>query len=176
MLLSGKKKINDEIDSIMGNNTWVVANLLPRCKPLGCKWIFKRKMKVYGTIENFKARQVIEGFKQKLKIGYFYTYAHVARINTIRLLIALTSIHILIIHQIDVKTTFLNCELDEEVLKKFNYFDCTLKSTHMDTSEKLKPNNGKVVSQLEYSRVIGCVMYAMTCIMDGVAFEVGKLS
>ncbi|GKE52728.1 zinc finger, CCHC-type containing protein, partial [Tanacetum coccineum] len=64
----------------------------------------------------------------------------------------------------------------EKVLKKFNYFDCTPVSTLMDTSEKLMPNNGQVVSQLEYSRVIGCLMYAMTCTMPDIAFEVGKLS
>ncbi|GKD83352.1 hypothetical protein Tco_1350191, partial [Tanacetum coccineum] len=46
-----KETINDEMDSIMGNNTWVLADLLSGCKPLGCKWIFKRKLKVDGTIE-----------------------------------------------------------------------------------------------------------------------------
>ncbi|GJZ22732.1 zinc finger, CCHC-type containing protein [Tanacetum coccineum] len=56
----------------------------------------------------------------------------------------------------------------EKVLKKFNYFDCT--------SEKLMPNNGHAVSQLEYSRVTGCLMYAMTCTRPDIAFVVGKLS
>nr|GEY21003.1 zinc finger, CCHC-type [Tanacetum cinerariifolium] len=55
------------------------------------------------------------GFKQKSEINYFDTYALVARISTIRLLIAMASIHNLIIHQIDVKTAFLNGELEEEV-------------------------------------------------------------
>ncbi|GKB61289.1 zinc finger, CCHC-type containing protein [Tanacetum coccineum] len=64
----------------------------------------------------------------------------------------------------------------EKVLKKFNYFDCTPVSTPMDTSEKLMPNNGQVVSQLEYSRVIGCLMYVMTCTRPDIAFVVGKLS
>ncbi|GJS71066.1 zinc finger, CCHC-type containing protein, partial [Tanacetum coccineum] len=64
----------------------------------------------------------------------------------------------------------------EKVLKKFNYFDCTLVSTTMDTSEKLMPNNGQAVSQLEYSRVIGCLMYVMTCTRPDIAFAVGKLS
>ncbi|GJV51327.1 zinc finger, CCHC-type containing protein [Tanacetum coccineum] len=64
----------------------------------------------------------------------------------------------------------------EKVLKKFNYFDCTPVSTPMDTSEKLMPNNGQAVSQLEYSRVIGCLMYAMTCTRPDIAFVVGKLS
>ncbi|GKF80773.1 zinc finger, CCHC-type containing protein, partial [Tanacetum coccineum] len=95
--------------------TWVLADLPPGCKPLGCKWIFKIKLKVDGTIEKFKARLVIQGFRQKSGIDYFDTYALVARISTIRLLIAMTSIHNLVFCQMDVKTTFLNGELDEEV-------------------------------------------------------------
>ncbi|GKG04224.1 hypothetical protein Tco_0314611, partial [Tanacetum coccineum] len=46
----------------------------------------------------------------------------------------------------------------------------------MDTSEKLMPNNGHAISQLEYSRVIDCLMYAMTCTRPDIAFVVGKLS
>ncbi|GKD12666.1 zinc finger, CCHC-type containing protein [Tanacetum coccineum] len=110
-----KEAINDEMDYIMGNNTWVLADLPPGCKPLGCKWIFKRKLKVDGTVENFKARLVIQGFKQKSGIDYFDTYAPVARINTIRLLIAMALINNLIIHQMDVETAFLNGDLEEEV-------------------------------------------------------------
>ncbi|GJU86452.1 zinc finger, CCHC-type containing protein [Tanacetum coccineum] len=63
----------------------------------------------------------------------------------------------------------------KKVLKKFNYFDCTPVSTPMDTSENLMPNNGEVVSQLEYSRVIDCLMYAMTCTRPDIAFVVSKL-
>nr|GEV74916.1 zinc finger, CCHC-type [Tanacetum cinerariifolium] len=64
----------------------------------------------------------------------------------------------------------------KKALKKFNYFNCTLVSTLVDTSKKLMPNNGQAVSQLEYSRVIGCLMYAMTCTRPDIAFAVGKLS
>ncbi|GKD80558.1 zinc finger, CCHC-type containing protein, partial [Tanacetum coccineum] len=110
-----KEAINDKMDYIMGNNTWVLADLPSGCKPLGCKWIFKRKLKVVGTVEKFKARLVIQGFKQKSGIDYFDTYASLTRISTIRLLIAMASIHNLIIHQMDVKTTFLNGDLEEEV-------------------------------------------------------------
>nr|GEY20083.1 zinc finger, CCHC-type [Tanacetum cinerariifolium] len=110
-----KKEINDEMDSIMGNNTWVLADLPLGFKSLGCKWIFKIKLKVDGTIKKFNVRMFIQGFKQKLRIDYFDTYALVARISTIRLLIAMTSIHNLIIHQMDVMTPFLNGDLDEEV-------------------------------------------------------------
>ncbi|GJR73646.1 zinc finger, CCHC-type containing protein [Tanacetum coccineum] len=93
-----EEAINDDMDSIMGNNTWVLADLPPGCKPLCCKWIFKRKLKVDGTIENFNARLVIQGFRKKSGIDYFDTYALVARISTIRLLIDMASIHNLIIH------------------------------------------------------------------------------
>ncbi|GKB81111.1 zinc finger, CCHC-type containing protein [Tanacetum coccineum] len=155
-----KEAINDEMDSIMGNNTWVLVDLPSGCKPLGCKWIFKRKLKVDGTIKKFKARLVIQGFKQNL-----------------------------IIHQMDVKTAFLNGELDEEVYinqprgfimpgnenKDMGEADAILVSTPTDTSEKLMPNNGQTVSQLEYYRVIGCLMYAMTCTRLDIAFAAGKL-
>ncbi|GJU47592.1 zinc finger, CCHC-type containing protein [Tanacetum coccineum] len=153
-----KEAINDEMDFIIGNNSWVLADLSPGFKPLGCKWVFRRKLKVDGTIKKFKVRLVIQGFRQKSGIDYFDTYVPVARISTIRLLITMALIHNLIIHQMDVKIAFLNV------------------STPMDTSEKLMPNNGEVVSQLEYSRVIGCLMYAMTYTRPGIAFAVGKLS
>nr|GEX17292.1 hypothetical protein [Tanacetum cinerariifolium] len=64
----------------------------------------------------------------------------------------------------------------KKVRKKFNYFDCTPVSTPMDTSEKLMANNGQAVSQLEYSRVIGCLMYAVTCTRLNISFVMGKLS
>ncbi|GKD37294.1 hypothetical protein Tco_1257501 [Tanacetum coccineum] len=57
-----KEAINDEMDSIMGNNTWVLSDLPSRCKPLACKWIFKRKLKVYETIEKLKERLAIQIF------------------------------------------------------------------------------------------------------------------
>nr|GFB44169.1 zinc finger, CCHC-type [Tanacetum cinerariifolium] len=94
---------------------WVLTYLPPGCRPMGCKWIFKRKLKVDGTVEKFKARLVIQGFNQKSGIDYCDTYALVAIISTIRLLIAMTSIHNLIIHEMDIKTTFLNGDLEEEV-------------------------------------------------------------
>nr|GEV53444.1 zinc finger, CCHC-type [Tanacetum cinerariifolium] len=64
----------------------------------------------------------------------------------------------------------------KKVLKKFNYFDRTPMSTPMDTSEKPIPNNGQVVSQLEYFMMIGCLMYDITCTWPVITFAVGKLS
>ncbi|GJS48339.1 zinc finger, CCHC-type containing protein [Tanacetum coccineum] len=210
-----KEAIDDEIGSIMENNIWVLSDLPLGCKPLGCKWIFNRKMKVDGTINKFKARLVIQGFKQKEGIDYFDAYAPVACITTIILLLALAAVHNLVIHQMDVKTTFLNGDLDEKVymkqpegfvmpgeadvilgikikrenkgivitqfqyiekiLKKFNHEDCSPVSTPMDPVEKLKPNTGKPVDQLEYSRAISCLMYAMTSTRPDIAYAVGRM-
>nr|GFA02855.1 zinc finger, CCHC-type [Tanacetum cinerariifolium] len=84
----------------------------------GYKWIFKRKLKVDGTVDKFKARLVIQGFREKEGIDYFHTYALVSRITIIRFLLALAAIHNLVIHQMDVKLAFLNGDLDKEVYMK----------------------------------------------------------
>ncbi|GJU37178.1 zinc finger, CCHC-type containing protein [Tanacetum coccineum] len=302
-----KEAIQSEIDSIMHNDTWELTDLPPGCKALGCKWILKRKMKVDGSIDKYKARLVIQGFRQKEGIDFFDTYAPVARISTIRLLLALAAIHDLVIHQMDVKTAFLNGDLDEEIymkqpegfvvpgheskvcklkkslyglkqapkqwhqkfddvvlsngfslnqadkcvyskfdasgkgviiclyvddmlifgtdqdqvnktkeflssnfdmkdlgeaevilgirikrgnngisisqshyiekiLTKFNFANCSPVCTPVDPTVKFRPNKGTPVSQLEYSRAIGCLMYAMISTRPDIAFAVGKLS
>nr|GEY76894.1 retrovirus-related Pol polyprotein from transposon TNT 1-94 [Tanacetum cinerariifolium] len=84
-------------------------------KAIKSKWIFKRKLRVDGSIEKFKAQLVAKGFIQKEGLDYFDTYASVAWTTTIRILIALASINKLIVHQMDVKTAFLNGKLEGEV-------------------------------------------------------------
>nr|GEX87480.1 zinc finger, CCHC-type [Tanacetum cinerariifolium] len=64
----------------------------------------------------------------------------------------------------------------EKILKKFNREDCSPVSTPMDPVEKLKPNTGKPMDQLEYSRAIGCLMYVMTSTRPDIAYAVGRLS
>ncbi|GJX12092.1 hypothetical protein Tco_0201951 [Tanacetum coccineum] len=66
-----KEVINDEMDSIMGNNTLGVADLPPGCKPLGCKWIFKRKLKVDGNVLNAQGKaSSIQALNKKSEIKY----------------------------------------------------------------------------------------------------------
>nr|GEY29246.1 zinc finger, CCHC-type [Tanacetum cinerariifolium] len=75
--------------------------------------------------------------------------------------------------QVDLTKEFLSSRF---YMKDMREADVILVSTPMDTSEKLMLNNGHVVSQLEYPKVIGCLMYAMTCTQPDIAFAVGKLS
>ena len=110
-----KEAVNSEIESILQNHTWELVDLPPSCKPLGYKWIFKRKLKAYGSIDKYKARLVVKGYKQKEGVNYFDTYSLVTRITSIRMLVAIAALHNLEIHQMDVKTTLLNGELNEEI-------------------------------------------------------------
>jgi hypothetical protein len=107
-----KKAINGEIESILQNHTWELVDLPSGCKPLGYKWIFKRKIKADGSIDKYKARLVVKSYKQKECVDYFDTYSSVTRITSIKMLIAIAALYNLKIHQMDVKTTFLNGELD----------------------------------------------------------------
>nr|GEU39194.1 peroxidase 9 [Tanacetum cinerariifolium] len=75
-----KEAIKSEIDSILQNHTWELVDLPRGCKPLGYKWIFKKKMKTDGTNDKYKARLVIEGFRQREGLDYFDTYSNVTRI------------------------------------------------------------------------------------------------
>ena len=74
--------------------------------------VFKRKYNTDGSKQTFKARLVAKGFKQKHDIEYFDTYAYVGRLTSIWILMVITSIHNLYVHQMDVKTIFLNDDLD----------------------------------------------------------------
>ena len=105
---SWKEAVNSEIESILSNHTWELVDLPPGNKPLGSKWIFKRKMKDDGTIDKYKARLVVKDFRQKEGLDSFDTYSPVTRITSIRMLIALAAEYDFEIHQMDVKTAFIN--------------------------------------------------------------------
>ena len=92
-----------------------MVNLPLGNKPIGCKWIFKRKLRTDGTIDKYKVRLVTKRYQQKEGLDFFDTYSPVTRITSIRMLIAIAAIHDFEIHQMDVKIAFLNGDLDEEI-------------------------------------------------------------
>ncbi|GKC29743.1 peroxidase 9 [Tanacetum coccineum] len=108
-----KKTIKSEIDYILQKHTWKLMGLLSGCEPLDYKWIFKKKMKADGTIDKYKARLVIKGFRQRKSLDYFDTYSPITRITTIRMVLAIAALRNLKVHQMDVKPSFLNGDLEE---------------------------------------------------------------
>jgi hypothetical protein len=110
-----KEAIRSEMDSIMYNATWEVVQHPYGCNPIGSKWVFKKKLRPDGTIERYKVRLVIKCYSQKEGEDFFDTYSPVARLTTIRVLLYLPASYGLLVHQMDVKTSFLNGELDEEI-------------------------------------------------------------
>jgi hypothetical protein len=109
-----KEAIRSEMHSIMSNGTWEVVERPYGCKPIGYKWVFKKKLRPDGIIEKYKARLVAKGYTQKGE-DLFDPYSPVARLTMVRVLLSLAASCGLLVHQMDVKTTFLNGELEEEI-------------------------------------------------------------
>ncbi|RVW22816.1 Retrovirus-related Pol polyprotein from transposon TNT 1-94 [Vitis vinifera] len=107
--------MNEELKSMAHNGVWDLIELPNNCKPVGCKWVFKTKRDAKGNIERFKARLVAKGFTQKEGIDYKDTFSPVSKKDSLRIIMALVAHFDLELHQMDVKTAFLNGNLDEDI-------------------------------------------------------------
>ena len=110
-----KRAAESEMQSIKQNKTWELTALPPGRQAIGCKWVFALKLKADGSIDRHKARLVAKGFSQVEGIDFDETFAPVARLSSIRALLALGAHYDWEIHQMDVRTAFLNGDLDEEI-------------------------------------------------------------
>jgi hypothetical protein len=110
-----KEPVRSEINSILSNETWELVDRPYGCKPVGYKWMFKKKLRLDDTIDKYKAGLVAKGYTQKECEDFFDTYSPVTRLTIIRVLLSLAASNGLLVHQMDVKTTFFNGELEEEI-------------------------------------------------------------
>ncbi|RVW53241.1 Retrovirus-related Pol polyprotein from transposon TNT 1-94 [Vitis vinifera] len=110
-----KATMNEEMKLLQKNETWELVECPPGKKPVGCRWIYTVKYKADGSIERFKARLVAKGYIQTYGIDYTETFAPVAKINTIRVLLSLVANLDWPLQQFDVQNAFLHGELSEEV-------------------------------------------------------------
>jgi hypothetical protein len=110
-----REAMSNELRALEANSTWTLEPLPPDKKPIGCKWVFKTKLNADGSIERYKARLVAKGYTQIEGLDYHETFAPVAKMTTIRFLLAVAATQQWIIHQLDVNNAFLHGDLDEEV-------------------------------------------------------------
>eukprot|EP00253_Pinus_taeda_P023683 PITA_23683 len=107
--------MDEELEQIERNNTW---ELVPRPKDknvIGTKWVFKNKLNENGEVIRNKARLVCKGYAQQEGIDFKETFSSVARLEAIRMFLALSSFQNFKVFQMDVKSAFLNGDLEEEV-------------------------------------------------------------
>ncbi|GJX42219.1 retrotransposon protein, putative, ty1-copia subclass [Tanacetum coccineum] len=107
--------MNVEMQSMKDNDVWVLVELPPNAKTVGHKWLFKKKTDMDGAVHTFKSCLVANGFTQTYRVDYEETFSPVADIRAIRILITIAAFYDYEIWQMDVKTTFLNRHLFEEV-------------------------------------------------------------
>ncbi|WJZ94464.1 hypothetical protein VitviT2T_013319 [Vitis vinifera] len=107
--------MKEELDALTKNHTWDLVPLPPGQSVVGCKWIYKIKTRSDGSVERYKARLVAKGFTQEYGIDYEETFAPVARISSVRALLAVAAARQWVLFQMDVKNAFLNGDLSEAV-------------------------------------------------------------
>lgn len=110
-----KEAMEEEIAMIRKNKTWVLVDKPKDRKIIGLKWVFKTKLNPDNSINKYKARLVVKGYEQIFGVDYSETFAPVARLETIRLLLAISAQKGWKVFHLDVKSAFLNGELQEEI-------------------------------------------------------------
>ena len=96
------------MNALQNNSTWEIVDLPKEKKTIGCKWVFTVKCKADGNVERYKARLVAKEFTQTYGIDYQETFAHVAKMNSVRVLLFLAIQSNWPLYQLDVKNAFLN--------------------------------------------------------------------
>ena len=109
------KAMEEEMAALEKNATWDIVPLPKEKKTVGCRWVFVIKHKADGTIERYKARLVAKGYTQSYGIDYQDTFAPVAKLNMVRVLLSLAVNRDWPLLQFDVKNAFLHGDLEEEV-------------------------------------------------------------
>jgi len=109
--------MNDEMDSLLSNHTWELADLPKEKKALHNKWVYRIKEEPDGS-KRYKARLVVKGFQQKEGVDYTEIFSPVVKMVTIRTVLGLVAQEDLHLQQMDVKTAFLHGDLDEEIYMK----------------------------------------------------------
>ena len=107
--------MNEELIVLETANTWSICSLPPDKHTIGCKWVYKTKLNSDGTLERYKARLVAKGYTQQEVVDFVDPFSHVAKMTTVKTLLAVAAAKRWSLHQLDVSNTFLNGDLTEEI-------------------------------------------------------------
>ena len=109
------EKCKEEISAILRNNTWTVVKPNKDIRQIGVKWVFWVKKDSTGKVVRYKERLVVKGYAQKQGIDYDEVFSPVARMESIRILISIAAQENWELHDLDVKTAFLNGEIKQDI-------------------------------------------------------------
>lgn len=105
----------EEFTALQHNHTWTLVPPPPQCNPIGCKWVYRVKLRADGTLERYKARLVAKGFHQQEGIDFHETFSPVVKHVTIRTIISIAYSNGWPLRQLDVKNAFLHGNLIEDI-------------------------------------------------------------
>eukprot|EP00253_Pinus_taeda_P011468 PITA_11468 len=158
----------DEMASLHKKEAWYLVELPDGRKPIGSKWVFK-KTNAEGKVEKYKARLVAKGYSQVPGIDFGDLFSPVAKVTSIRLLLSVAAAFDFEVEQMDVKTTFLHGDLEEEMyMKQPEGFAVKVSKTQEEEED---------MSRVPYAAsAVGSLMYAMVFTRPNIAHAVGVLS
>ncbi|GJS72831.1 copia protein [Tanacetum coccineum] len=159
--------MQEELNQFIANDVWELVPQPKNMTIIGTKWVFRNKLDENGVVSRNKARLVAQGYNQQEGIDYDETYAPVARLESIRILLAYACALDFKLFQMDVKSAFLN-----EMLKKFGLEDSKPMKTPMSSDTKLtKDEECESVDSTKYRGMIGSLLY-LTASRPDIMFSV----
>eukprot|EP00253_Pinus_taeda_P004363 PITA_04363 len=182
----------NEMASLHKNEAWDLVELPAGRKPIGSKWMFKKKTNADGKVEKYKARLVAKGYSHVSGIDFGDIFFPVAKVAFIRLLLSVVVAFDFEVEQMDVNTTFLHGDLEEEMYMKQPEGFAVKCKKELDSKPVKVPipvgvklsteqcpktqEEEEDMSRVPYASAIGSLMYAMVCTRPDITHAVGVLS
>jgi hypothetical protein len=113
-----KKAMVEEMDALDKNEAWDIVEFPAGRKSIDRKWLFKKMFNTEGKVEKYKARLVAKGYSQVEGIDFGEIFSPIAKLTSIRFILSIAATFDLEVEKMDVKTTFLHGDLEEEIYMK----------------------------------------------------------